>query len=690
MESAPFQAAMPPGEKTDRYLAEVDRLLGLRGRERKRALAIVRRRLSALRAEETKQGASAVEAEKKARARMGEPEQVAAELRERALTHKARNEAQSVLAAFIPITLALLAIALEVFGLRRFRYNGTIDINAGSFGTTWDGFFHYHPALGVSLPPLYLSLKLVLAAAFVLLALVLAETATAFTRRRRLSAGLTLAAGSALVVAVALQIALAFEWHRLRQGHSAWLVVAMAIEVATVLILAAFLARPARALLRGRLQPLASALMFVFLALVLLGAVSARSGFSATNLCGPGPSCGPDPEEVLAYTSNQVVDLELPDGPAAAPAAVALQGRRLAAVTEGWKNPTSGQSSKHGQAGIDVWEVHWSRAQRGPCGAVAPGVIQEGLSRRTSPACQIWFASNPGGVVWKRVARLEGARASALAASYLPGGRLVVAYSRMGGIWLVSAPAWNPRRVLAGRAGSLRLVALRGGDLALAATVHRAGRPELELIRSHGDRWSQPVAVEAQPGPKLVAGAAQLALLYRDRGGRLMLERRAESNLSLLERRSFGTAARGALGNLRGDALGLAVATPLPGKELRLRTFRIEPEGLVPVTSETFNPRSRLGLRFDTEPASLTGVIQTGSVVRALYGGFPRGHVSVHVAMTLWLRRKNAVFVSDWPRWAAIVRSPELMKSYEQPPTRWTSFDLVLGQPPERQLQSER
>ena len=64
-----------PEEKsaTDRYLAEIERLLPLRGLERRRALTAVRRRLSRLEKEERERGASDAEAQKRALAQIGAP-----------------------------------------------------------------------------------------------------------------------------------------------------------------------------------------------------------------------------------------------------------------------------------------------------------------------------------------------------------------------------------------------------------------------------------------------------------------------------------------------------------------------------------------------------------------------------------------------------------------------------------------
>ena len=55
---------MPPEPSaTDRYLAEIDRLLDVRGRSRRRTLAAVRRRLSQLLAEERADGVTEEEEE---------------------------------------------------------------------------------------------------------------------------------------------------------------------------------------------------------------------------------------------------------------------------------------------------------------------------------------------------------------------------------------------------------------------------------------------------------------------------------------------------------------------------------------------------------------------------------------------------------------------------------------------------
>src|ERR1035437_9072398 len=222
---------------TDRYLAEIDRLLDLQGRERRRALTAARRRLSQLEKEERKRGASDAEAQKRALAKIGAPEQVGEELHEWTLTQRARINAQAVLAASIPILLAIAVIALKVLEVRRYRRGGevlfTTTVNENISG---EGFFHHFRALDIYLPPRYLSLKLALSVCLIVIALILSESALAFVRRRRrLNSGLTLASGAALVAAVSLQIALAFEWHRLHQGRDAWRLAAILVEIGAVL-----------------------------------------------------------------------------------------------------------------------------------------------------------------------------------------------------------------------------------------------------------------------------------------------------------------------------------------------------------------------------------------------------------------------------------------------------------------------
>ena len=197
---------------SDRYLAEIERLLGLHGREQRRALALVKRRLSAYAAEARKGGAGEDDAKERALVRLGSPEQVGQELHERALTQRARVNAQAVLAALIPILLAIVVIALKVLEVRRYRRGGEVTFPANvEENIGGEGFFHHFRAFDLYLPPRYLSLKLALSVLLIVGALILAESALAFVqRRRRLSSGLALAGGGALVAAVSLQIALAF------------------------------------------------------------------------------------------------------------------------------------------------------------------------------------------------------------------------------------------------------------------------------------------------------------------------------------------------------------------------------------------------------------------------------------------------------------------------------------------------
>lgn len=673
---------------TDRYLAEIDRLLDLRGRERRRTLALVKRRLSAFAAEERKRGANEVEAEERALTRLGKSEQVAEELRERALAQRARINAQAVTAVVLPILLAIAVVAFKVLEVRRFRQDGEISIpTSGGLGLSEQGFFHHLRALDLYLPPRYLTLKLALSLGLVAIALVLAEVALAFPhRRRRLSSGLTLAGGAALVAAVSLQIALAFEWHRLHQGHDGWLFSAIVVEVVAALFLAVFLARAARAILVGRLAPLARAPLFVLLALVPLLAVGAKSGFGSTDYCGP-PGCGPSPEQAMAYTANHVVNVTLASGPAGAQGAIALKGRRLAAVIEAWRVTPTVQPPPPGPTDLVIWEGRWSASQLGPCGMTEPGLNGDVLAARTNSWCDVSDPASHGGTGWKEAARFKGVKVRAVAIAYRSSGSLAVAYSNSGGVWLAMAPLWRPQRVLGRRAVSIKLVSLEDGDLALAAIVPRAGYSELQLIRSYGSRWSGTISGTARPELFMISGTSQVALLFRDDDGRLVLERRTKA-LALLERKTFAARARGALGNLRGDAIGVAIAAPLRGRSELLEISRIDRRGLELLTRERLligdSNRGNGKLALDRD--RLVGVTQTGKVVRALYAGFPYGHIAPHVAMSIWLKEGRVEFAADWPRWGVIEAKQEEMTVFGKPPGRWTSFDLTLGQPPERQL----
>jgi hypothetical protein len=682
---------------TDRYIAEIDRLLDLHGRERRRALAAARRRLSRLEKEELKRGASGAEAQKRALAQIGAPEQVGEELREWTLAQRARVNAQAVLAASIPILLAIAAIALKVLEVRRYRQDGEVTFPASvNEDIGGEGFFHHFRALDIYLPPRYLSLKLALGACLIVIALVLAESALAFVhRRRRLSSGLTLAAGAALVVAVSLQIALAFEWHRLHQGHDGWLLAAILVEVVAVFLLAVFLARAARVILVGRLAPLGRAPLFALLVLAPLLAVGAKSGFSSTALCTPSGSCGLDPEQMLEYTSGHPVGVDLPIGPVGSQGTVALKGRRLAAAIEVWKKqPKSEQTPHPGPVELEVWEGRWSSSQPGPCGAMKPGLNGDLLAPRTNTWCAALTRRSHRGTSWREVARLGGAKTGAVAVAYRSTGSLAVAFSRSSGVYIAEAPSWRPKRLLAKSARSVRLAPLPGGDLSLAAIVSRAGGPELELSRSYAERWSPPISISAQPGLNMVSGSSQIALIFRDRAGRLVLERRTDK-LALIEHRTFGIRTRGALGVLRGGHIGVAIADPLRGLALQLRLYRVSGKTTVLLTEERVPTYKRHAVATTTltrdlsvrvEQKRLIGVMQTGQVVRALYGGIMHGHTTKHVLVSLWLSDREIGFASDWPRSAVLKQRLEEETTYGKPAAHWLSFTLTLFQPPTVQL----
>jgi hypothetical protein len=682
---------------TDRYLAEIDRLLVLHGRERRRALAAARRRLSRLEKEERKRGASDAEVEKRALASLGKPERVAQEVHEWMLARWARVNAQVVLAAAIPILLAITVIALKVLEVRRYRRGGEVTFPANvDENTGGEGFSHHFRVLDLYLPPRYLSLKLALSVCLVAIALILAESALAFVqRRRRLSSGLALAGGGALVAAVSLQIALAFEWHRLHQGHDGWLLAAILVEIGAVLLFAVFLTRAARAILVGRLAPLARAPLFALLALAPMLAVGAKSGFSSTALCTFPGGCGPSPEQVMEYTSGHPVAVILPIGPAGSQGAVALKGRRLAAAIEVWKTqPKFEQPPRPGPVELEIWEGRWSRSQPGPCGAMKPGLNGDPLAPRTNTWCDVLKPRSHRGASWREVVHLEGAKTGAVAAAYRSNESLVVAFSRSGGVYIAESPSWRPRRLLAARAEAVSLAPLPGGELALAAIVSRPGGSALELTRSRAGRWSRPISVAARPGLELVAGGSQIALIFRDRENRLVLERRSD-DLSLLEHRTFGVHTRAALGNLRGGRIGVAIADPLRGHALQLKLYRVGRKTLILLTQErvlTYKPAAvqtttlNADVTVKVAQERLTGVVQTGRIVRALYGGLMHGHTTKPVLVSLWLYEGRLVFASGWPRWAVLAQRAKEETTTGKPTVRWTSFDLTLFQPPTRQL----
>lgn len=688
---------------SDRYLAEIERLLDLHGRERRRALAAVRRRLSRLEKEERKRGASDAEARERALAQIGAPEQVAKELGEWTLAQRARVNAQAVLAASIPILLAIAVIALKVLEVRRYRHDGEVTFPASvNEDIAGEGFFHHFRALDIYLPPRYLSLKLALGACLIVIALVLAESALAFVRRRRrLSSGLTLAGGAALVAAVALQIALAFEWHRLHQGHDGWLLAAILVEVVAVFLLAGVFARAAKAILVGRLSSLARAPIFALLVLAPLLAVGAKSGFSSTALCMFPGFCGAEPEQMLEYTSGHPVGVSLLAGPVGSQGAAALKGRQLAAAIEVWKTqPKSEQTPHPGPVELEIWEGRWPPSEPGPCGAIKPGLNGDLLAPRTNTWCDVLKPRSHRGTSWRKEAVLEGAKTGAVAVAFRSDGSPVAAFSRPGGVYIAESPLWQPKRLLASGAESVRLAPLPGGELALAAIVSRPGGSELELSRTYGERWSRPIPVAARPGLNMVSGSSQIAFTFRDRTGRLVLERRTD-NLALLAHRSFGVHTRAALGTLRGGEIGVAVADPLRGHALRLRLFRVDRGALILLTRERVPTTTPTGVTTMTPIAaatashvqktqvdedSLTGVIQTGRVARALYSGDYFGHTTEHLELSFRLNEGSLAFTSDWPRWAVLRQTPERQTVFKKPDLRWTSFDLTLFQPPAAQF----
>jgi hypothetical protein len=83
---------------------------------------------------------------------------------------------------------------------------------------------------------------------------------------------------------------------------------------------------------------------------------------------------------------------------------------------------------------------------------------------------------------------------------------------------------------------------------------------------------------------------------------------------------------------------------------------------------------------------TLTGVVQIGRVVRALYDGNSYGHAAEHVFVSFYLGEGRPAFVSDWPRWAVLQQTTQEETRFRKPDLRWTSFNLILFQPPAAQL----
>jgi hypothetical protein len=681
-----------PEKKTasDRFLAELEPLLELSGRERRRALAAARRRLVALAAKERRKGANAAEAEKRALASLGPAPRVAAELHEQALAGHARREAQIVLCAIVPIALAMVAVAFEVVGIKRIRTDTGLDIPSGNFSRRFEDFYHLHSTLDLWLPPAYLTYKLVLGGALILVVLVVCEVAIALARHRRASAALTLAAAIALVGVVSFQIAFAFEWNRLRQGHGAWLFAATMVEIGTLLLISPFLARPARVLLRGRPAPLASAPMLALLVLAPLVAVTSKSGLSSTAICPVDRYynfCPTPIERVTADSANREVNVSLPPGPAGTGGAVALSGRRLAFAGTVWKKQSTGYGPSAGPVELQVWEARWSLAQRGPCGRGPYWGYDNPLAPTTILACGVgesWvYEGQPAryAVSWQRRARFP-AGARALALGYRAGGRLVVAFSRAGAVYGAEAPSWKPRRLPGLSASAVRLSSTADGSLVLAAIEPAADGSRLVLMRERGGAWTKLDELAIGSGKTLwmVSRGAQTALLYRDRDGRLRLELR-DRDLTVVAGRTFASGASAALGALRGDAIGLAVAEGR-GRATELGLFRLA-GGEIRLSSRE---RLRLPVGLRGARQRLVGVIQTGEVERALYGPGEVYHPQTRMTSSFWLSGEIEDFQADWPRWAVVSsQSEEIWDSGKR--TRWHRFDVTIGQPPERQLE---
>ena len=336
-----------------------------------------------------------------------------------------------------------------------------------------------------------------------------------------------------------------------------------------------------------------------------------------------------------------------------------------------------------GPVELVVVETRWSLSARGPCGRQPAYPDWDRLAPTTNNGCGMFNTSIQPGVSWRVAKRLERAKAGAVAIAYRSDDRIAIAYSRPDGVWLAEAPSWRPQRLLDTNAVSIRLTALPGGELALAAVVPRRGGSQLELLRTRSGRWTEPViaAVGVRSELTVVSRGEQTVLLYRDRRNRLVLERRSRA-LALLGRRPFAARSSGALGALRGDRVGIAIAAPLAGGATLLEIYRTRERVLEPLT------RERLPSSNHSRPERLFGVAQTGSVVRALFGHGNAYHPAGHIAVSFWTTHSSGEFASDWPRWAILeVRSTGTMTSGRI--EKSTEFDLHLAQPPELQLAGE-
>jgi len=680
---------MPPETSaTDRYLAEIDRLLGLRGWLRRRVCADVRRRIAAAAAEEREHGLSEADAETRTIEQLGPPEKLAENYQERVLAARVTAAAQAVLVGCAVSAVGLALIGWRVIKVREFRMNGSavIPIKDQNFTEiyTWDGFFHHVAALDFWLPPAFLSLKLLVAALCALAAFFLAEVGIGLARRRSGSAVKLAALGAGFLVAgVVAQLAFGIQWRRFGQGHNALLLATLAVEAAAALCVAPFFVRPLRSVLRPKPLPLASVWFVVLIAAAPLAAVGAEVGLGTTNVC-PDPSgCSSPP----MYEDHVVV--RLPSGPAGARSAIALQGRKLAVAltTTERQPPENVMAPPTGPLSVSVWEMSWPAALQGPCGLPSGSpnsgsIAADPLAPHRASGCGFETRKQRQHPYWRLVNRIALKRPEPVGLTYLGDGRLALAYSGAGAVWAAVAPGWKPRRVLAGHAEAVKVVAVDGSELVVAAVLHAGGSHVLELARSEGAGWKRVVVAKvANPAIALVQSGAQIGLLFRSAPARRVFELRGPG-LALLEKRDLGTRVQGVIGALPGGRIGIAALRRLERKVQQL-TIYVARRGRLATLA-----RERMGFRqgLCSYPA---GVVQTGLIVRLLgqcyYSAFePPYHV-------LNDDSSGATLASGWPRFAVLNGWPQVDRVWTRGKVlaRWTAFDLYLWQPPERQLADE-
>lgn len=562
--------------RLDTYADEVTRALEVHGRLRRRICADVRKRQLALAAEERERGATEPEAERRALERLGPPERLAEEYRERALSLQLATAAHGLMAAFIVLALGIVAVAWRVVEVRAYRFDGGVSVPVSDGVTATIYLLHHFSAVGLWIPAGTLAVPVAAALIAPVAALIAAELAVGLARRRRGAACLAVVVtGVALLIAVAAQIVFAARWFHAGQPHQTLLLLIVLAEAAAVLAALAVVAGLIGPFAPVRVAPLVRPRMAFIVGAALIAFPTVWLGLGIAHTC-PWPGGCSWPGDPFFLISNSTT-IQLGRGPVGARAVPALQGRKLAVAVEENRDQPKATVFRPatGPLEIDVWQAEWPLSQEGPCGRNARRIaLANPLAPHRREECDVRDPFSDPGIDWRLVHRIPLTKPGPLALTYLRDGGLELAYYDRGAVRLAGATGWKSERVLNSKAAGLRLAPL-GDGFALAALTGKKGSQRIQLLRFERGQWTKASLANVTAGFDLASSGNQIALLYHDARSRQPVFELRSPDLRVLAMRRLGRWTRVVLGTLEERRIAVGELEPLAEHEKLLTLLAV-------------------------------------------------------------------------------------------------------------------